>query len=77
MKHPWFKKTGKIYTPTKLYGWLISIAMLALLIFQFIEIDKKSHSVSDTLINFSVKAFIVIIAYSLFAKYSVNKQTNN
>ncbi|HET9055894.1 MAG TPA: hypothetical protein VFN30_03500 [Chitinophagaceae bacterium] len=54
MKSLWFKKSGWIYIPVHLIGLLITAGAVAIDIWFFIVIDRNSHSVSDTLINFFV-----------------------
>jgi hypothetical protein len=54
MKTIWFAKIGWLYWPVHIAGWIISFAALGISIWFFIAIDRHSHSVSDTLINFFV-----------------------
>ncbi|MET3501126.1 hypothetical protein ABIC45_002738 [Mucilaginibacter rubeus] len=57
MKLNWFTRKGIIYLPVSIIGWIILIIALAYAVFTFIDIDKRSHSVSDTLINFVFTCF--------------------
>jgi len=50
----WFKRMGWIYLPVHAIGVLISVLALGLNVMFFVAIDRTSHSVSDTLINFFV-----------------------
>jgi hypothetical protein len=49
MKKAWFKRSGWFYLPVSLPGILIMLAALGFCIQVFLAIDRKSHSVSDTL----------------------------
>jgi hypothetical protein len=49
MKTQWFKRLGWFYLPVSLPGVVIALAALAFCAQVFLAIDRKSHSVSDTL----------------------------
>jgi hypothetical protein len=49
MKIPWFKRLGWFYLPISLPGMVITLGALAFCMQVFLAIDRKSHSVSDTL----------------------------
>jgi hypothetical protein len=51
MKLTWFKQIGIFFIPVTIIGWLLLLSALVYLVKAFIEIDGKSHSVSDTLMN--------------------------
>lgn len=65
MKLPWFRRTGIIYLPVSVTGWLVSLAGLVFAVWSFISIDSRSHSVSDTLINFVFRLLIIFAVYTL------------
>jgi hypothetical protein len=67
MKSNWFKRKGIIYSPSSIIGWIIFLTGIVYSIYSFIEIDSRSHSVSDTLINFVFRLLIIIAVYSLIA----------
>jgi hypothetical protein len=67
MNLPWFKRYGIIFIPTSFMGWIILIAGLVYAVYVFIDIDKMSHSVSDTMINFVFNLLIIGAVYSLIA----------
>ncbi len=73
MKLVWFKRNGIIFSPTSIIGWIILLIGIAYSIYTFIEIDSRSHSVSDTLINFIFKLLIIIAIYSLIAYLTSSK----
>jgi hypothetical protein len=51
-------------------GWIILMAALAYAVFVFIDIDSRSHSVSDTLMNFVFNLLIIYAVYSFIAMVS-------
>lgn len=67
MKLPWFKRNGIFFIPASFIGWIIFSVGLVSAIYFFIDIDSRSHSVSDTLINFVFNLFIIAAVYSLIA----------
>jgi membrane protein DedA with SNARE-associated domain len=67
MKLNWFKRNGIIFLPISIIGWIILLIGFIYSIYTFIDIDSRSHSVSDTLINFVFRLLIVIAVYSLIA----------
>jgi hypothetical protein len=67
MELNWFKRNGIIFIPTTLVGWIILLAGVAYSVYTFIDIDSRSHSASDTLINFVFRLLIIIAVYSLIA----------
>jgi len=67
MKFPWFKRSGIVFIPGTIIGWIIFLAGAAYSVYLFIEIDKKSHSVSDTLMNFVFNLIIIWAVYTIIA----------
>ena len=63
MKLKWFRRSGIFYVPVSVIGWLILLAAMGLAVYFFIDIDSRSHSASDTLINFVF--YLLIIGCSL------------
>lgn len=55
------------FIPSNLIGWLVLLAAMAYAVYTFIDIDRRSHSVSDTLINFVLNLLIIGAVYSLIA----------
>jgi len=66
----WFVRKGIFFFPSSIPGWVIVLATFALLVWLFIDIDNRSHSASDTLINFVFNALIVAVVYSLVAFFA-------
>jgi len=73
MKLNWFKRAGIFFLPTSIAGWLILVAGIAFAVYSFIDIDSRSHSVSDTLINFVFMLLIIGAVYSLIAYFTSRK----
>ena len=67
MKFPWFKRIGIFFIPIKVAGWIILLAGLAFAVYSFIDIDSRSHSNSDTLMNFVFMCLIIGAVYSVIA----------
>ena len=67
MNLPWFKRIGIFFIPTAIIGWLMLLGSLAYAVYVFIDIDSRSHSVSDTLINFVFNLLIIGAVYSVIA----------
>jgi uncharacterized membrane protein YesL len=63
----WFKRTGIIFVPKNIIGWIIMLAGIGYAVYVFIDIDRKSHSVSDTMITFVFNLLIIIAFYTLIA----------
>ncbi len=70
MKIVWFRRVGIFFAPVSLSGWIILLAALAYSVYSFIDIDSRSHSVSDTLMNFVFRLFIIGVIYSLIGLFT-------
>jgi hypothetical protein len=67
MNFPWFRRIGILYIPASLIGWIIVIFAFIFALFSFMDIDGRSHSASDTLMNFGFMVLIIVAVYSLIA----------
>lgn len=67
MNLPWFRRVGIFFIPVSLTGWLILSAGICYAVYSFMDIDGRSHSVSDTLSNFAIKFFLIGVFYTLIA----------
>jgi len=67
MKFPWFKRIGIFFIPASVAGWIILLAGIVFAVYSFMDIDGRSHSVSDTMINFVFMLLIIGAVYSLLA----------
>jgi hypothetical protein len=74
MNFHWFARRGIFFLPSSLPGWIILLAAIAFLVWTFIDIDSRSHSVSDTLMNFVFHGLIVAVVYSLIAFFTSAKE---
>jgi len=74
MNFPWFKRYGIFFLPAGIPGWIVFLAGLAAAVYSFHEIDSRSHSVSDTLINFVFRLLIIGAVYSMLA-YLTSRKT--
>jgi hypothetical protein len=70
MKLNWFTRKGIFYRPASLVGWLILAIALAYAVYTFIDIDGRSHSVSDTLINFVFNLLLIGLIYTAVAYFT-------
>jgi len=77
MNLKWFVRKGFLFFPASIIGWLISIACLAFCVYLFIDIDSRSHSASDTLINFVFMALLVAVVYSIIGYFTSDEKTTN
>jgi hypothetical protein len=76
MNFPWFKRIGIFFLPKAFIGWIILLAGISYAVYLFIDIDSRSHSASDTLINFVFNLLIIGAIYSLIAFFT-SKRTNS
>ena len=67
MNFPWFKRVGIFFIPASVAGWIILVAGIVFAIISFMSIDGRSHSVSDTMMNFVFMLLIIGAVYSLIA----------
>jgi hypothetical protein len=67
MNFPWFKRIGLFYIPASAIGWIILLAGVVVAVLSFMDIDGRSHSVSDTMMNFVFMLLIIGAVYSLIA----------
>lgn len=65
MRPHWFRRAGILFVPTSIPGWIILAAGIAAAVYAFIDVDSRSHSVSDTLMNFVFCLLIIGAVYSL------------
>ncbi|HEY8927587.1 MAG TPA: hypothetical protein VIM55_00250 [Mucilaginibacter sp.] len=74
MKLNWFTRKGIIYLPASLIGWVIMALAAAYAVYTFIDIDSRSHSVSDTLINFMFNFLLIGLVYTIIAYFTEAKK---
>ncbi len=76
MKLNWFTRKGIIYWPVSAIGWIILVLTIAYSVYTFIDIDSRSHSNSDTLINFVFSLLIIGLVYTIIAYFTEAKPRN-
>jgi hypothetical protein len=74
MNTPWFARIGIIYIPKNLFGWLTLLFAVIYAVVKFIDIDSRSHSVSDTLMNFAFYCILILLVYTLIGFLSTTKK---
>ncbi len=67
MNLPWFRRIGILYVPINLSGWVVLVAGIVYAIYLFVDIDGRSHSVSDTLMNWVFNLIVIAVVYSFIA----------
>jgi hypothetical protein len=77
MKLKWFRRNGIVYVPVSLIGWIILLIGVAYAVYSFIDIDSRSHSVSDTLMNFVFNLLIIYAVYTLIAVLTSRTSKND
>jgi hypothetical protein len=70
MNLPWFRRTGIFFIPVSVVGWILLAGALAYAVYVFMDIDKRSHSVSDTLIKFVFNLLIIGAVYTLIGFFT-------
>jgi hypothetical protein len=70
MRIKWFVRKGILFFPVSIVGWIIAAAAIGYCVHLFIDIDSRSHSVNDTLINFVFNALLIAVAYSIIAFFT-------
>ena len=70
MKLNWFTRKGFIYWPASAIGWVILVITATYAIYTFIDIDSRSHSVSDTMINFVFYLLLIGLIYTIIAYFT-------
>jgi hypothetical protein len=70
MKLNWFTRKGIFYLPITAIGWVILVIAMAFVVYTFIDIDSRSHSVSDTLINFVFNLLLIGLIYTVIAYFT-------
>ena len=62
----WFKRKlyGFGWVPVSWQGWLATFLYVGFIVYDFMKIDKNSHSGSDTLIAFAPHFILVTVVFS-------------
>ncbi len=70
---PYFTRKGIIFKPASKIGWLVLIACGLYGIYALFEIDKASHSGSDTFMSWFLTMVMLAVGYTIFA-YLMNEK---
>ncbi len=62
-----FERHGLLMVPAHPLGWAMFAGVLAVVVRSFLVIDARSHSVSDTLMNFAFRVLVIAAMYTLAA----------
>jgi len=73
MKLNWFTRKGIIYWPASGIGWIILLLAAAYAVYTFIDINSRSHSVSDVMINFVFNLLLIGLVYSIIGYFTEGK----
>lgn len=74
MKFPWFKQIGIFFLPKSFTGWIIFLAAIVYAVYLFFDIDSRSHSASDTFINFVFNLICITVIYSLIGFFTSRRK---
>lgn len=77
MTKNWFKPAGWIYYPASIIGWIITIFIIILIVHDFLAVDRKSHSVSDTYYGFIPYGGLYFVFYMWIASKTSSKSIVN
>ncbi len=75
MKFNWFIRKGIFFLPASVIGWILFTFTAVYAVYVFIDIDSRSHSVSDTMINFVFNLLIIGVVYSIVGFLTEKKQS--
>ncbi len=70
----WFSRKGIFVVPSSIIGWVLFAGVLVYAVVLFIDIDSRSHSVSDTLMNVGFNYLILGAVYSLIGFLTSKKE---
>lgn len=74
MQFPWFKRIGMLFVTASFAGVVILLAAIGYSVYSFVDIDSKSHSAGDTLVNFIFQVLIVTVLYTSIAYLTSKKE---
>ncbi len=63
--------------PSSIAGWIVAALSAAYAIYAFMDIDGRSHSVSDTLMNFAFRLPLLFLVYSAVARLFSRRTTSD
>jgi phosphate/sulfate permease len=69
-----FKRKGILFIPVNLGGWLIFAAAVIYAIYNGLQLNGSTHSISDFLMNLVFSLLIIAAVYSLIAYLTLIKK---
>lgn len=70
----WFQRRGFFFVPVARPAWIIFTVIVAYLVFAFLKIDSRSHSISDTLMSWSMHVLVAGLVYTGIAYFTTAKK---
>jgi len=70
----WFVRKGIFFKPSSYVGWGLLVLTVGYCVYAFIEVDRHSHSVSNTLINWFFRVILIGLFYSLIGYFTSEKE---
>ncbi len=69
----WFTRKGLFFVPSSPVGWAFIVIAIGYSVYAFIEIDSRSHSVSDTFVSWIFNVVLIFAALYGVAWMSTKK----
>jgi len=73
----WFSRKGLLFTPIHPIGWIVVLLASVNVVISFLDIDSRSHSVSDTLMNFAFRLVLIYLVYAAVAYFFSKPSSRN
>jgi ABC-type bacteriocin/lantibiotic exporter with double-glycine peptidase domain len=71
-----FKKTGWIYVPVSLAGWIVTILYVAISVFTLVVVDKTYNNLTNSLIRFFPYFISLSVLYFWVASNNTSKKAD-
>jgi len=71
-----FKKTGWIYVPVSLAGWIVTILYVAVSVFTLVVVDKTYNNLTNSLIRFFPYFISLSVLYFWVASNNTSKKAD-
>jgi hypothetical protein len=73
MKNPWFTRTRRFYKPVSVYGWVVTVAAVAYIVFSVFRISEQSLKLNQVLADISLQVVLTAVLFVLIA-YTTQKR---
>lgn len=70
-----FRRYGLFFVPVRRGGWVLSLLAVGYTVYAFFDVDSRSHSASDTLINTAFRGLIAAVVYSAIAFFFSKRES--